>query len=392
VRAPKLTFFEVVGELAPLCRESNTRSSSMKWLRSVAVMAALGVGCGEDGETGSRGPEGPQGEEGSQGEPGDPGEPGRDGSPGASFSRDGFSLPGIDFYPEGIAVDAAGNFFVGSVSTGAIVRASLAEGTISMPFDTSELVGVVGMTIHDGALWVCHSSPAAEEPVAEIVGFDLETSEEIARHPFPSEDDELTSGSGFCNDLTFDADGNLYATDSFGDVATNAEDERASRIVRVAADELATDGPAEVWLEAPEFVVPAAAFGMNGIVADGSDRLFAVRAAGGMIFEIPIERDGSAGTPVPLEPATPIDSGDGLELDGDSLLIIQQSTLTRVALADGAVTPLSPPELATEFLTTFAPFGGAVWVVEGQLDHLLGLDEAPPELPFRVVRIPLTGP
>jgi sugar lactone lactonase YvrE len=370
----------------------------MKFLRSVAVVAVLGSGCADDGETGPRGPEGPQGEEGPQGDPGDPGEPGepgdpgQDGLPGAAFSRDGFSLPGIDFYPEGIAVDDAGNFFVGSVATGAIVRASLAEGTISMPFDTSELVGVVGMVVHDGALWVCHSSPAAEEPVAEIVGFDLATNEEIARHPFPSEDEELAQGSGFCNDLTFDADGNLYATDSFGDVATNAEDERASRILRVAAGDLATDGPAEVWLADPEFVVPADAFGMNGIAADGSDRVFAVRAAGGVIFEIPIESDGSAGTPVPLEPATPIDSGDGLELDGDSILIIQQSTLTRIALADGAVTTLSPPELATEFLTTFAVFGSSAWVVEGQLDHLLGFDPSPPELPFRVVRVPLAAP
>jgi hypothetical protein len=32
-------------------------------------------------------------------------------------------------------------------------------------------------------------------------------------------------------------------------------------------------------------------------------------------------------------------------------------------------------------------YGSAAWVVEGQLDHLLGLDPDPPELPFRVVRV-----
>jgi hypothetical protein len=48
---------------------------------------------------------------------------------------------------------------------------------------------------------------------------------------------------------------------------------------------------------------------------------------------------------------------------------------------------LTPAALATEFLTTFAVYGSAAWVVEGQLDHLLGLDPDPPELPFRVVRV-----
>jgi hypothetical protein len=263
---------------------------------------------------------------------------------------------------------------------------------MSMPFDTTELEGIVGMIVHEGELWACHSSPVAAEPLAEIVGFDLETSEEIARHPFPSEDAELTRGSGFCNDLTFDADGNLYATDSFGDSATNPEDTRASRILRVAAADLATDGPAEVWLEHEEFAVPADAFGMNGIDADGSDRIFAVRSAGAIIFEIPIESDGSAGTPTPLMPSLPLDSGDGLKFQGESILLVQQSTLTSVALADGAVTMLSAAEFSTEFLTTFAVFGGAAWVVEGQLDHLLGIDENPPALPFRVLRVPLPVP
>jgi hypothetical protein len=248
------------------------------------------------------------------------------------------------------------------------------------------------MIVHGGALWACHSSTSPDEPVAEVVGFDLETGDEIARHPFPSEDDELTRGSGFCNDLTFDADGNLYATDSFGDSATNPTTARASRILRVRAGELASDGPAEIWLEDAAFVVAADAFGLNGIDADGDDRIFVVRSAGGVIYEIPIESDGGPGTPVPLTTSAALDAGDGLKFQGDSILLVQESTLTRVALPSGTVTLLSPPELATEFLTTFAVFGSAAWVVEGQLDHLLGLDPSPPELPFRVVRIPLESP
>jgi sugar lactone lactonase YvrE len=359
---------------------------------------------GPEGPAGSRGPTGPQGEQGDPGpagdpgdpgdpgepgDPGDPGEPGEPGPVGASFSREGFSLPGTDFYPEGIAVDEDGNFYVGSVAHGTIVRASLADGTSTMPFDTSGLDGAVGMIVHDGTLWVCHSSPAATEDLAEIVGFDLESGEELVRHPFPSDDDDLTQGSGFCNDLTFDASGNLYATDSFGDSATNPAGMHASRIIRVPADDIMTDGSAELWLEHASFVVPDTAFGLNGIDADGDDRIFVVRASGGEIFEIPIENDGSAGDPVALATSMDLDNGDGLKLVEGAILLVQQSTLTRVALPGGAVTTLSPPALATEFLTTFALYGNAAWVVEGQLDHLLGLDPTPPDLPFRVVRVVL---
>jgi hypothetical protein len=258
-----------------------------------------------------------------------------------------------------------------------------------MPFDTSGLAGVVGMIVHEGALWVCHSSPAATDPLAEIVAFDLESGDELVRHPFPTDDGDLEQGSGFCNDLAFDATGNLYATDSFGDSATNPSGTRESRIIRVPADDLMTEGSAEVWLEHASFAVSDMAFGLNGIDADGDDRIVVVRSSGGEISEIPIESDGSAGDPVPLTTSMDLEGGDGLKLEDGAILLVQQSTLTRVALPGGAVTLLSPTELSTEFLTTFAVFGGAAWVVEGQLDHLLGFDPSPPELPFRVVRVPL---
>jgi sugar lactone lactonase YvrE len=350
---------------------------------------------GEPGEQGERGEQGEQGEEGEQGEPGEPGEPGPQGEPGADglpsavFTRDGFTLPGLAVYPEGIAVDADGNFYVGSVANGTIFRASLGDGSLSTPFATSGFEAIVGMVVHDGVLWLCHSSPSGAA-LAQVIAFDLATHAELVRHSFPSADAALTEGSGFCNDITFDANDNLYATDSFGDAATNPDDALESRIIRVAAADLMTPNSAEVWLAHEDFVVPAGAFGVNGIDADGSDRLFVVRATGGAIFEVPINSDGSAGDPSELATSEPLESGDGLKLlDADTLLLIQQSTLTQVELADGAVTALSDPALSTEFLTTFALFGNSAWVVEGQLDHLLGGDPSPPDLPFRVLQIPL---
>ena len=39
--------------------------------------------------------------------------------------------------------------------------------------------------------------------------------------------------------------------------------------------------------------------------------------------------------------------------------------------------------------TTAAPFDGYAWVLEGQLDHLLGGDPSPPNLPFMARRVAL---
>src|SRR5262249_17257135 len=149
-------------------------------------------------------------------------------------------------------------------------------GTLATPFDTGGMQSAVGMLVHDGALWACNSNSATGD-IAEIVGFELGSGDELVRHAFPSDGDN-PQGSGFCNDLTFDADGNLYATDSFGDAATNPDDARRSRIIRVPADDLMNPDSAEVWLEHDDFEVAADAFGLNGIDADGNTRLFVVRA------------------------------------------------------------------------------------------------------------------
>lgn len=382
----------------------------MKLKRCVAALtiAMIGACSGEDGERGPIGPQGepgPRGKRGQQGQLGPAGEVGARGDAGpqgtqglagpaglqtATLTRMGFSLPGTAVYPEGIAADAEGNLFVGSVAQGSIFRLSLVDNSVLMPFDTEGLLGVVGVYAGDGVLWACHSSPTGAD-VAEIVGFDIVTGDELVRHRFPSIDATLTGRTGFCNDLTIDDAGNLYVTDSFGDGATNPRDERQSRILRVAVEDLLNDDSAEVWLQHSAFVVPGDAFGVNGIDANGSSSIFTVVNAGGILYEIAIDEDGSPGKMTEIVPSEKLDGGDGLRLvDPDTLFVIQQSKLTRVDLANGnAVRVLTGPALQSEFLTTFAVFAGTAWVVEGQLDHLIGMDPAPPLLPFRVLSVPL---
>ena len=80
------------------------------------------------------------------------------------------------FFPEGVTLDADDNFYIGSMDTGAIHRAS-ASATASEPFieadATNELVSVIGLYAHDATstLWVCssdagNSQQAGDAPAA----------------------------------------------------------------------------------------------------------------------------------------------------------------------------------------------------------------------------------
>ena len=109
-----------------------------------------------------------------------------------------------------------------------------------------QIPSAVGMVVdpEEGALWVCAAnSSSGEDP--EIVGVALADGAELARHPF-------AGGAGFCNDLVLDPDGNLYATDSFGD-----------RLMVLAAADRMTDGSeATEWLSDTAF--ESDGFGLNG--------------------------------------------------------------------------------------------------------------------------------
>jgi sugar lactone lactonase YvrE len=200
----------------------------------------------------------------------------------------------------------------------------------------------------------------------------------VARHPFPD-------GAVVCNDLAQGADGSLYMTDSFG-----------ARILRVAGADRGGDSPAEIWLSDPSFVVPPGAFGLNGIAAV-DDHLYFVSYAKGTLHRVGVAADGAPVGLAEIELDRPLTSLDGIEAKGSRTLYvaenpvfdgIEHSDLVRIDLVGDRGTV----QVAARYLdgpTTFARVGRNAWVAEGQLDHLFGIDPAPPLLPFRVVRAPL---
>ena len=333
---------------------------TFSWI-GIAAVAVAATAC--DGDRGPADEPGGAGDMGEQGEPGDPGAPG---SCGAAEVL----LPGSSAFPEGIAAAADGTMYVGSLTSGEVFSFAACDLFPSRFADVGE-VSAVGMVIDpdESALWVCAaSSSTGENP--EIVGFALADGAELARHPF-------ADGAGFCNDLVLDPDGNLYATDSFGD-----------RLMVVAAADRMTDGSdATEWLGDPAF--ESDGFGLNGIAVDSRGTIFFSKFDTGEIFRVGVDASGAPSglTEIAVDPA--LDGPDGVEVLEDGTLLVVEGfvdQLSAVAL-DGDAGESIVISNRLDGPTTTAVTGDSAWVVEGQVSDLTGGTQ--PDVPFRVVRVPL---
>lgn len=300
-------------------------------------------------------------------------------------------LPGEMLFPEGIAVDAAEALYVGSLTSSAILRveAPYAEDNISV-FSEDQLVrGSIGMFVDDaqGLLLVCDSSVA--EPLASsLVAVDLATGLRVAQHEIvPS----VAKTPVFCNDVIVAADGHAYLTDSFG-----------ARVLRVSAEDLATDGvQAEVFVESPLLgATGKPPFGANGI-AELDGELYVVNFNLATLSTIPRTAAGLAEAVLAVElstergePASLLGPDGVLATGGGTLLVVENGVfapgmgnrVVEVEL-DGAEGTIREVAAGFDTPTTIAQAGSFLWVVEAQLDHMFGLDKSAPE-PFQLVGVP----
>lgn len=300
-------------------------------------------------------------------------------------------LPGRMLFPEGITVDENGTLYVGSITSSTVLRVDPPyEARDVSEFSQGQLTrGSIGVFVDDaqGVLLACDSSPA--EPVASsLVALDLETGMRVAEHALVPAAEE---NPVLCNDGVVAADGHAYFSDSFG-----------ARVMRVAADDLRTDGiDAEVFLEDPLLgAVGDPPFGANG-VAELDDELYVVNFNQGTLLRLPRDAEGNALELVQValedEAGRPLTlvGPDGLAVSSGGTLIVVENGI----FGGGAGNRLAEIELDgdtgvvrevvgdLDIPTTAAESGGRQWIVEGQLDHLFGLDEAPPS-PFQLVGVP----
>lgn len=298
------------------------------------------------------------------------------------------------FFSEGVTVDADGNFYVGSMNLGVVHKVD-AGGTSSVSFiepdADNELVSVLGLYADskNDVLYVCSSdagnSQQAGDAPAAIKAFKLSDGSFVASYEWPAysepwvdlESSGVPDGvNGFCNDMTMDADGNLYATDSW-----------YPRILRLPAGEAVL----EEWAVAPDVFPSSDPWHLNGIDVDpSSSTVYVVENHPGALYAIPIKNDGSAGTAVKITTQRPVYMPDGLKVIGDGLLAIaegQTSGMATVAIT-GSTGYVRRISTGLDGVATFAMLDGSAWLVENQGDHFWGGDGMETK-PFRLLEIPL---
>lgn len=242
---------------------------------------------------------------------------------GTGLLADTIQLPGADFFPEGIALDAdTDDLFVGSLVTGAVVKIPAGTFTaeeFAAPAPAALTRGAVGAEVNEvnNLVFVCDSNPNVAG--ATLTGLNLDDASVAVTHEFPGAND-------FCNDVTFDADGNLFVTES-----------ATGQIFTIDAANVLTPNSLELLVATPG-IAPLAegGIGANGI-AFASGGLFVANTDAGTIVRFDPEAADVAAT--------------------ETLVNLSENNVANTLLSgpDG-ITPLSE----TELLVVENGLGGAL--------------------------------
>jgi sugar lactone lactonase YvrE len=278
------------------------------------------------------------------------------------------TLPGNNYYPESLNIAADGSLFVGSLATGQVVKFAPGSTNAEVFVPTGTINAVAGVLTDNtgGALYICADDLSTQNPALPAVrSYRLADGTPLATYPFPS--------AGFCNDMAFDGQHNLYVTDSGGKIY-----------------KLPNGGTAlSLWSSDPSLAPPTPqGFGADGIVWDGQSSLYVGTFNNNTLLRFPINADGSAGTPVNITVTPTLNAPDGIRLlNANTLLLVEggAGNLTQVAI-NGNTATATVLQNGLNGPTSVAMFGGYGWVSEGQLGHFLGTISGPPSTPFLVRR------
>jgi len=210
------------------------------------------------------------------------------------------STPGNN--PEGVAWDPRSeSFFVGTVASGTIYRATLGDRTLR-PFITPDPAdpadSAIGMKVAGGRLFV------AGGPTGSIYVYGIRSGALLARFE--------TGKGGFLNDLVVTGAGDVYVTDSFRPTLWHL----TPAMVRAG-----TGAPEAIGV-APEIAYTAGQFNLNGIVERrGGRELIVVSSISGSLFRISLDAKSPGARSITRIDA-PALAGDGLLIDRGRLLVV----------------------------------------------------------------------
>jgi sugar lactone lactonase YvrE len=286
-------------------------------------------------------------------------------------------IPGDNVFPESLTATANGTIIVGSFTEGMLYRARPGAATAEpwIKPGTNGLLSVLGVLADEKSktLWVCSSDLSAlgvvvpGEKVTALKWFDLKTGKPKGSLAFPG------TGS-LCNDIVIARDGSVFVTDSLH-----------PRVLRLKPGA----GELEVWVENEVFGTKGP--NLDGIAFGSDGQLYVNSYAGGKLFRVAVNKDGSAGAVTEIMTSTPLDHPDGMRMLGKNtfLMIEGAGRLDRVTvqgdqakievLKDGLNVPVSVVRV-----------GRTAWTLEGQLDLLFNpAKKGMKPQPFRALAVPL---
>lgn len=220
------------------------------------------------------------------------------------------SFSANQLYPETASWSAKEKvFFVSSVRHGTVGKVTL-DGKYTPYITDDKLVTTVGLLADDAhnTVWVTNSDPgvadrtsaATQGKLAAVAAYDATTGERRAYYDLGS----LSAGSHFANDVTLDATGNIYVTDSFAPI-----------IYRIGAD-----GTSSIFAQNLLFK-DGDGFNLNGIAWHKDGYLLVGKYNTGELFRVDIA-DPTHVEKVQLHEA--LKGVDGFHLvDGHHLIIVQ---------------------------------------------------------------------
>ena len=289
-------------------------------------------------------------------------------------------VPGTKAFPESITSTSDGALFVGRLGDGGIVRVNprTDESTVFIQPGAAGSRSISGVFADEASstLWACSNdlsalggSAAGSDTWSALKSFDLNTGD--AKHSF-----SLHGSHAFCNDITVDAKGSVYVTDS-----ANPTILKLSRSATTF----------EVFAQDPAFSPPQnGGAGLDGIAFGSDGNLYVTTYAAGELLRVEV-KDGRALRVTKLSGTRHLQFPDALRALGNhSFLLIEGSgTLDRVVIGGNAfaVTAIHDGFLTP---TSVARIGTTAWVSEGQLSFFFDPSKKnlSPSLPFRIYAVP----
>jgi sugar lactone lactonase YvrE len=285
-----------------------------------------------------------------------------------------YELASPSSLPEGLAYDdLTYSFFATAINGGQITRISALGQEHVFYAATDPLVSFSGAHVDPARrlLWVCQVDVKTDPiPNSKVVAFDIDAGSLVR---------SIDLGEpSFCNDLTTDEDGAVYATDS-----------ALPNIYRIG-----TDDQLEVFASSPLFV-PGGSIGLNGLgIAPGGEDLLVVKTMPPALYRVSLA-DPSDITEVtffgdafsvPGDPRFP--GPDGIEFLGDELYVIYDGGVQQLTF-DGDDHTHAEVKTTTEVptgLTSATVAEGRLYAIDSEVYRVLYMFQ-PPVLPFKILHL-----